>query len=255
MIGLAASVLAASVAGSPHCAGMCGGVAMFCGGAGQCGMARSMRATALYHVSRLVGYMLVGCIAGVAGIAVDAGGTLAGMQRAAAMLAGVIVALVGVSMLMRARGGPSAGISMPRWIQRGIGQLHALAVRLPPDARAVALGMLTPLLPCGWLWAFVAVAAGSGSATLGSWVMAVFWLGTLPALLMVGLGAAVTGGERRRWASALAGTLMVVVGVHTAFVRAPLAERALSAQAGVAMDEGAGEASMPPCCRSAEDGP
>lgn len=255
MIALAASVLAASLAGSAHCAGMCGGVAMFCGGAGQCGAARSLRASGLYHFARLSGYLVVGCVAGLAGQAVDAGGWLAGMQRATAVLAGVTVALVGVSMLMRARGGLAMGVSMPAWARRMIGQLHALAVRLPPDGRALALGALTPLLPCGWLWAFVAVAAGSGGAVSGSLVMAIFWLGTLPALMMAGLGAAVMGGERRRWISAVAGTLLVVVGVHTALVRAPLAERALSAEAGVALGSVDSDTAVPPCCRSREAAP
>lgn len=228
---------------------------MFCGGAGQCGAARSLRATGLYHLARLFGYIVVGCVAGCAGHAVDAGGLLAGMQRAAALLAGVTVALVGVSMLMRARGGSAVGVWMPPWAQRVLGRLHGLAVRLPPDARALALGALTPLLPCGWLWAFVAVAAGSGGAASGCLVMAIFWLGTLPALLMAGLGAAALGGDRRRWVSAMAGTLMVVVGVHTAFVRAPLAERALSVRAGVALGSGGADAVVPPCCRSREDAP
>lgn len=257
MIAMAASVLAASLAGSAHCAGMCGGVALFCGGVGQCGAARSVRATALYHSGRLASYALVGCVAGFAGQAVDAGGMLAGVQRAAAMLAGMCVALVGVSMVMRARGAAASGVSMPTWAQRGLARVHALAVRLPPYARAATIGVLTPLLPCGWLWAFVAVAAGTGDAAAGSLVMAVFWMGTLPALLMVGVGAAALGGDRRRLVAALAGMLMVVVGLHTAFVRGPLAERALAAEPAVAMGAVAGKASVqrpevPACCRERE---
>lgn len=260
MIALAVSVLLASLAGSAHCAGMCGGVALFCGGAGQCAGVRSARATALYHAARWASYAAVGGVAGLVGAAVDAGGMLAGVQRAAALVAGLGVALVGVSMLMRARGDAAPAVSMPAWAQRGLARLHALAVRLPPHARATAIGALTPLLPCGWLWAFVAVAAGCGGAALGAVVMSAFWLGTLPALLMVGVGAAALGGDRRRWASALAGLLMVVVGVHTAFVRGPMADRALSAGAGVAMGAVSargeeGERELPPCCRRDKEAP
>ncbi len=229
---------------------------MFCGGAGQCGGGGSARATALYHLARLSSYALVGSVAGLVGQAVDAGGTLAGVQRAAAMLAGLCVALVGVSMLMRARGVEASGVAMPAWAARVMSRLQALAVQLPPDRRAAAIGALTPLLPCGWLWAFVAVAAGAGGMLMGALVMSAFWLGTLPALLLVGVGAALLGAERRRWSSALAGVLMVVVGVHTAFVRASLAERALTASPAVALRAVSGEAGndeVPPCCRKTKE--
>lgn len=253
MIALLTSVLAASVAGSPHCAGMCGGVAVFCGGAGQCSARQSARATMLYHGARLASYALAGFIAGAAGSAVDAGGVLVGVQHAAAIAAGFLVALVGVSLIVRAREGAAGGVSAPAWLARIAARLRAVAVRLPPDARSLAIGALTPLLPCGWLWAFVAVAAGSGGALTGAAVMAVFWAGTLPALLLAGVGSALFGGGRRRWASALAGLLMVVVGMHTAFVRGPMAARASTATPSVAMGALADE--RPPCCRTAERSP
>ncbi len=47
------------------------------------------------------------------------------------------------------------------------------------------MGAITGLIPCGWLWAFVITAAGTGSPVSGALVMLAFWLGTVPA--MVGL--------------------------------------------------------------------
>jgi sulfite exporter TauE/SafE len=47
------------------------------------------------------------------------------------------------------------------------------------------MGTLTGLLPCGWLWAFVITAGGTGHPLSGAAVMAAFWIGTVPA--MVGL--------------------------------------------------------------------
>jgi len=46
------------------------------------------------------------------------------------------------------------------------------------------LGILTGLLPCGWLYLFIATAAVSASATNGMVVMSLFWLGTLPYLVL-----------------------------------------------------------------------
>jgi len=55
--------------------------------------------------------------------------------------------------------------------------------------RAYLIGLATTLLPCGWLYTFVVVAAGTGSALAGANVMFVFWVGTIPMLTAVTAGA------------------------------------------------------------------
>jgi len=54
-----------------------------------------------------------------------------------------------------------------------------------PARKAAILGMLTGLLPCGWLWAFVITAGGTASPLTGAVVMFAFWLGTVPAMVGV----------------------------------------------------------------------
>jgi hypothetical protein len=252
MTALLGSVLLASLAGSPHCGGMCGGVAAFCAGAGTCGTGQSGLCTALYHAARLLAYILVGAVAGLAGTAVDAGGTLVGVQRAAAVMAGAMVALMGVGLLMHAGAG-RGGVRLPAWMDRMVRRVRTRAIRLPAPQRSLLIGAITPLLPCGWLWAFAAVAAGTGSLPWGAAVMAFFWVGTVPVLAAVGAGVAVMGLLRRPWVSALAGTLMIAVGVHTAFVRGPLAGAVMAGTVESGripeLDE------RPACCRAAEMGP
>src|SRR5690606_26485689 len=51
---------------------------------------------------------------------------------------------------------------------------------------ALPAGVLTALLPCGWLHGFVLAAAATRSASSGALLLSVFWLGTAPALLMSG---------------------------------------------------------------------
>ena len=53
-----------------------------------------------------------------------------------------------------------------------------------PATRAVVLGLFTPLLPCGLLWAACAGAAIAGSCAAGGAVMVGFALGSLPLLLL-----------------------------------------------------------------------
>lgn len=265
MIALVLSVLVASLVGSVHCAGMCGGIAACASGIGECGVRLSAWASAWYHLARGLSYAVVGAVAGAVGQAVDGGGGLIGVQRGAAVIAGLSVALVGTSLIARAGGTPAAATGAPQWLARAIAAVHRRAVRLPPERRAAALGLASALLPCGWLWAFAAVAAGTGLWWAGALVMAAFWLGTVPLLAALSAGVASLGLVRRRWITALAGMAMIAVGVHTTVSRAPLASAALEAAtqgrvtlAGQSIDPRDAHAipvGTPSCCRPPAAGP
>ncbi|MDX2194172.1 MAG: sulfite exporter TauE/SafE family protein, partial [Gemmatimonadales bacterium] len=93
---------------------------------------------------------------------------------------------------------------------------------LPPVPRGALLGLATGLLPCGWLYAFVLTAAGTGAALDGALVMALFWLGGLPAL--VAAGAGLGAGLRRLGAHApiLGAALVAVVALASVAGRAAM---------------------------------
>jgi len=259
LLALAGTVLASSVLGSAHCAGMCGGLALAASGPmGAKDGSRTMR-QAGYHVGRLVSYAVVGAIAGLVGAAVDDAGTLVGVQRVAAIVAGSMIALMGVIAIARAVGlrVPAASVPMPmvRMAQR----VHAATLRLPPNARGLPLGLATPLLPCGWLYAFAAIAAASASVALGVMVMAAFWLGTVPAVVIASNGARIAFARLGRAAPIVAGIAMIAVGLHAALVRGGAAERAMSEVRGAQLqgvsvvelsNRAEAQASeLPPCCR------
>lgn len=95
-------------------------------------------------------------------------------------------------------------------------------VRVRPRSaakRSYAIGSLTGLLPCGWLWAFVIAAAGTGSPIRGGLTMFVFWLGTVPA--MVGL-LRVTGpllARVRARMPAITAVALIAIGLGTLALR------------------------------------
>ncbi len=224
MIGLLGSVLAASVVGSLHCAAMCGPLqALYL----DPGHRRGARwAGALTHAGgRLVAYITLGTIAGGVGAVVDLAGRLAAIQRAAMVVAGLAVIAWGTLALAAALGVPVPRLR-PRTWNRAVVQLR----RRRPRTRAALLGLLSAALPCGWLWAFVLVAAGTGSLVGGAVVMATFWLGTVP--MMVGLGA-IAGSLVRRLGARLplvTATVLIGLGVVALTARVPVL------RAGVATD-------------------
>lgn len=236
MASLIFAILVASLLGSLHCAGMCGPFAVIAaapaarltvGGRDQRkGLARlfegQVSLQAAYHGGRLVTYVTLGAIAGGVGSAMDFGGAMIGVQRTAMILAAGFMVGFGVIGLARAGGWWPTGLTNTACSTGRLGPLtrlaqraHRAAMALRPVHRAAAIGLLTTLLPCGWLYAFVIAAVGTAHPLRGAAAMAAFWLGTLPVLVAVGASVrAITGPMARRLPSLTAG-LLIFVGALT----------------------------------------
>ena len=250
------TVLLLSLSGSLHCAGMCGPLVAFAVGTPE---SRSCAARTVlqvaYHGGRLIAYSLVGAICGLLGAALDLGGSLLGLQRVAAVLAGVMMIVVGVLALLRYRGAMLPHIRLPTLLQRLVVLGQRAAVGLRPLPRSLVMGLLTAVLPCGWLYAFAIIAAGAGSAAWGAAVMVAFWTGTVPVLVSLGVGVqALTGVLGRRLPPATA-LILVVLGLYTVGGRLLLPAGAFERMAGSLQGRDAQqqleavERSKPPCCQ------
>lgn len=212
MTALALTVLGASLLGSLHCAGMCGGlVAVYAGGL-RGGAGRGLAGHLAYNLGRLVAYAGLGAAAGVLGAAVDVAGRLAGLGHAARMGAGVLIVVWGGLSLAVALGARVPRLDAPDVLRGLAGRVLRRFAFAPPAARALALGLVTGGLPCGWLYAFVVTAAGTGSAPGGASVMAMFWLGTLPVMASLGAGLQALAGPLRRHLPVASAVAMMLVG-------------------------------------------
>jgi sulfite exporter TauE/SafE len=238
------SILGASLLGSLHCAAMCGGlVTFYSAGEGSASGAR-YSAHAAYHSLRLVAYVLLGGAAGALGSALDGFGNELGVGALGLVLAGVTLLSWAVPRLLGARSGSRllALGRAPARRGRFVGTLATLFVglvervrALPPLVRAAALGLASALLPCGWLYAFVVLAASTGSAVAGAGILAAFWLGTVPALLGLGIGIGRLSGRLRAHLPRLSVSLVLLVCVFNIITRWPsvqAAELTVGAQPG-----------------------
>lgn len=213
------AVALASLLGSAHCAAMCGGfVAAYSHGESP-GKAGRVLSHVAYNGGRLLTYALLGAAAGALGRALDLAGHAAGLADAAGILAGVLLLLWGaLGLVPRAaliRLKPRRTSTFTSWVSaRFLG-----FAKKPALLRAGLLGLSTTLLPCGWLYAFVALAAATGGAGEGAWLMTAFWLGSLP--MMLGLGWSVQGLARRLHSRLprLRAALVLAVGVVTLLLR------------------------------------
>ena len=167
---LALTGLLMGLAGGPHCVAMCGGA---CASAGLAGGARAVFA---FHLGRLAGYAALGAAAAAS---VRGMGWLAletSALRPLWTLANVAALALGVYLLLRAR--------QPAWLDRAARAVWARAQGGRLGAAPLAVGLLWALMPCGLLYAALAVAALSGGPLDGALVMALFAVGSgIPLLL------------------------------------------------------------------------
>jgi len=235
---LITAVFLASLLGSLHCAGMCGpflALAVDDGGRWR----RHVLLQSAYHGGRLLSYLTLGS-------------ALAGVRSAAAILAGATVIFFASVSLLRIMGIRAGAAWRPTWLTL-LGQgAYRAAMRHPPARRAFLIGLSTTLLPCGWLYAFVATAAGAASPAAAAVVMLVFWIGTLPMMVTLGAGVKTAIGPLSRRLPVVTCLLLVVVGLYTVVGRASLDPRALirviDTRTGVAANSAT--VGSPPCCKT-----
>jgi sulfite exporter TauE/SafE len=240
-------VLAASLVGSVHCAGMCGGFTAFYAGSDVAAGKRRVLAHAAYNLGRLATYLVLGAIAGAIGSAIDLAGRAAGVGRIAGALAGGVMLVWALSLLMEHAGVSWMRLRLPRRIERAVSGTLARLRAKPPLLRAALLGLSSTLLPCGWLYAFAITASGTGSTLGGVAVMGFFWLGTVPMMLGLGIGVQHLSARLRRHLPVVTAVALFAVGLASVYGRINLpAFAADSARATLSGDKLPGH----PCCHT-----
>jgi hypothetical protein len=204
-----AGIVATSLVGSVHCVAMCGPLVGLHGGAS------SMRLALAHAAGRLTTYVVLGALAGLVGSAVDLAGRVGDVQRAATIVAGVVIVVVAVAGVVR----PYLKARAPRRTPSAFATSLVRIRTQRPSRRLWWTGALTGLLPCGWLWAFVISAGGTGSPVLGAAVMLAFWLGTVPAMIGVLAFAGGAIARMRARMPAITAITLLVLGLGTLALR------------------------------------
>lgn len=217
---LLAAAFFAGLLGSAHCLGMCAGISGLAAvHAGAASLRGQLPLTLVYNGGRVLSYAVLGAIVGGFGsVVVRLSPAIAGPVR---ISSGVIICLVGLRVAFELR--------LLDVIERSGG---ALWNRIAPAARglvpvtnpprAVALGLLWGLLPCGLVYSALLIAATAMTPVGGAAVMLAFGAGTLPAMVSTGLGAAqLSRLARRRYARIGLGLVICALGILTIMV--PLA--------------------------------
>jgi len=210
-------IFAGGLLGSSHCVGMCGGFVLALGGTGQRWTANLRRQIA-YGLGRVFTYIAFGVVAGYGGWRLTTQApSLVNVQALLSIAAGLLLLVQGLSAagLLRLGSRPANGGAC-----LGSGLFGSLlrATRL----RSVFLGgVVNGLLPCSLVYAYMALAASTGDLWHGGMTMALFGLGTLPLLVLLGScgGSLLSLASRRlmlrgaAWCVVLTGVITILRGL------------------------------------------
>jgi sulfite exporter TauE/SafE len=169
------AALMLGIAGSGHCLGMCGGIAIALRADDEAHSAVPVA----YHLGRILSYAALGALIGGAANVVQLAAWTIGLR----LIAGLLLIAMGLHVLS---------------LWRGVEQLERLGARvwrlvvplsrtlMPPrnPSQALVLGSVWGLMPCGLIYSALGWSAAAGGSALGSGVlMLLFGVGTLPAML------------------------------------------------------------------------
>jgi sulfite exporter TauE/SafE len=176
--------------GSFHCAGMCGPIALSLPVHHLNFQGRTI-GILLYNVGRALTYSILGGFLGALGMGV----IIAGYQQALSISLGIVLLFSATFPFWKNNG--FFNVSFPR-ISHWLKARFSYLLKKKSFAALFAIGIINGLLPCGLVYLALAGAIASGDILLGALFMAVFGLGTLPAMFGVTLFSSLSMAFRKR---------------------------------------------------------
>ncbi|MGB0712020.1 MAG: sulfite exporter TauE/SafE family protein [Gammaproteobacteria bacterium] len=222
------SAFLAGLFGGVHCAGMCGGVL----GALAFGLPAEVRERGTtmfpyvfaYNLGRISTYAILGALIGALGAYAGDAAASYGAWKGLRVIAGLIMVAMGLYLA-----GWWFGLRhVERWgglVWSKLEPLRRLVLPVRSVPQAFLFGMVWGFLPCGLVYTLLIWALAAGGPIQGMGFLLAFGAGTLPVLLLIGVGFGTAAGWLQSAAvRRLAGGVVIVFGVWTvlaAYVHGP----------------------------------
>ena len=174
------TALLVGLAGSLHCAGMCGPIVIALP-SGVVGGIHLWNTRILYNLGRILTYGILGAMIGIIG----QGLFLGGLQRWVSILSGIVL-IISVLLPLRLTDRLNAA-GFLNHINKRVRQQLATVLGNKRNRRYLLIGLLNGFLPCGLVYVALAGALNTGQAYLAALFMIIFGLGTFPLMLAVSL--------------------------------------------------------------------
>jgi hypothetical protein len=197
------------LASSLHCVQMCGPLVL----SYSLPMGRSLRGHLFYNLGRIATYSMLGAAAGAIGSVFHLAGRLVGIEKSAAIVAGVLMIVAGILISGVAPTGSLVQIggrlNVTSLFSRSIGRL--IASRNPRSK--LGLGMVLGFIPCGMVYAAMFRAIAAEGPLGGALAMMAFGLGTSSSLFTFGAFSSFIGAKLGRWSNQIAAASIILMGL------------------------------------------
>jgi sulfite exporter TauE/SafE len=222
-------IFLSGVLGSTHCIGMCGGIAATMG-MGATNYRTAVLRQLVWSLGRTMTYSFLGVIAAALGARLlRSGGFAVWVQAAFAVLAGLLLIVQGLSS-----GGWFSFRSYRKSTHPCLSRTLLSQFLLNGSSTGVFIaGLATGFLPCGLVYSFLALSASSASVLQGLLIMSCFAAGTIPVMLLTGIGFSMATMNVRQQLMKLAAVSVIVTGLMTLSRGIVFAEQQWSTMNGV----------------------
>lgn len=195
--------------GSLHCLGMCGGISSAFGFKRQASNGLLLS----YNLGRILSYGMLGAVAGLFGHSLVV--LVPEMQWVLRAIAGLLLIAMGLylsqlwmGLALLERGGAL--------IWRHVQPVATSFMPVHRPGKALLVGMIWGLLPCGLVYSTLAYALTASSWQLSVLIMLAFGLGTLPMMLLAGrMSSRIFDVLRNRRLRLLAALMIITMGLAT----------------------------------------
>ncbi|MBI2483993.1 sulfite exporter TauE/SafE family protein [Candidatus Uhrbacteria bacterium] len=158
-----------------------------------------------FNIGRIVSYAGFGFLIGLAGSAVTFSPRLTGIIT---IMASIVMIMLGIKLLRLFPGLTRFQPKMPKGIAKRLqdyGERH-------PKIAPFFFGVSTFFLPCGFTQALQLYVLSKGDPGVGALTMLIFSLGTLPALVSIGIVSSIARGSVQRYFLKFAGVTVILLG-------------------------------------------
>ncbi len=165
------------IAGSFHCVGMCGPIALALPGNFSTRI-NMVTSRALYNFGRIATYALLGAVFGLFGKAI----ALAGFQQAISIILGILLLIAAFFSVNLESNFLRLPVLMKfnNLIKQNLGKL----LNTNGQSSLFLIGLLNGFLPCGFVYLGLVGSVATGSVANGAIYMALFGLGTFPLMFI-----------------------------------------------------------------------
>lgn len=195
-----AGVFIASLAGSSHCAVMCGPIAVT--------VHSRIGYLPLYHLGRLASYLSLGVLAGLLG-ETFLSQNYPFISRASIIMLSLFLVYTGYN-LMR---GKHLELVPARLVTSLLTGPARFALTQKKPLASFTLGLVNGFVPCGWVYIFVIGAVAVKNPLYGGVMLFIFWLGTVPALSFFPIIYKKSVGIAPRKVTLIAGIILITAGL------------------------------------------